>query len=776
MSFLSRWLRKPTSSSSGPASAPRSAPSNPVQPSPAKPSAEARAQLAAAEENTLRSAIENQDAQSLARLVVAGASTRIRQAAAAAVEDPDLLRQLIRDVRGGNDKNVYKILTAKRDALLDQARKREQGQVEVRAALDELKRHSQRAHDALFGSRLEEYEARWNAVADQADTEQRSQAQEWIERSRQTLAAHLCELAAQASREQAAAAAAEEARRLQEEQAQASAAIATEQARLIEEAQRAQAEQLQAEQRSAREIGELIRKARAALSAGSTSRATLMRRSIEEKQAGGPPLPAALASQLQQLDQQLDELKDWKNFSVTPKRAQLIEDMESLIGATLEPTALADKIKHLRDQWRALGKGAGTTLDPAVEADTQRFRDAANKAYEPCKEYFAAQALIRTENLQRREALLTRLTAFEASIHWEQADWQTVIRTLRDVRQEWRRCVPVDRDAGKQQQDAFSTLAASLQARVDAEYTRNLKQKEALIERARQLLASDDARKAIDAVKDLQQKWRTVGPVPRAADQALWEQFRQHCDAVFQKRQQEADAYAAALESNKTQALAVCEQIESIATLEGAELLARATSLADLRKTFESLGELPRAESRALRARLDQGLDRCAQAVARQHARDAERAWDAIFEAADQVRAYQLGVARGLDRSLLDTRKTSAESLMADTLRWPRNAADALKKHLADDCPADLAANEAALRMLCVRAELLADLPTPSEDQALRRDYQLQRLVQRMGQGTRSDEDAWNTLALEWLSVGPVDDAAYDSLVQRFRRCRERST
>ncbi|MDE0853162.1 MAG: hypothetical protein OSA97_01910, partial [Nevskia sp.] len=64
--------------------------------------------------------------QAVARLVVAGASTKVRQAAAEAIEDPDLLRQLIRDVRGGNDKNVYKVLTSKRDALLDQARKLEQ--------------------------------------------------------------------------------------------------------------------------------------------------------------------------------------------------------------------------------------------------------------------------------------------------------------------------------------------------------------------------------------------------------------------------------------------------------------------------------------------------------------------------------------------------------------------------------------------------------------------------------------------------------------------------
>ena len=51
------------------------------------------------------------------------------------------------------------------------------------------------------------------------------------------------------------------------------------------------------------------------------------------------------------------------------------------------------------------GAGAGAA-DPTLEAEGQRFHDAAEKAYQPCKVYFAAQALVRQENLQRREAVL----------------------------------------------------------------------------------------------------------------------------------------------------------------------------------------------------------------------------------------------------------------------------------------------------------------------------------------------------------------------------------
>lgn len=718
----------------------------------------------------MQSAIAAQDIQAVARLVVAGTSTRVRQAAAHAIEDPDLLRQLIRDVRGGNDKGVYKILTSKRDLLIDQAEKLEQLQAEINAASAALERHSQRAHDAAYSQALDQYERRWEGVAAQADPGQQGRVQQWIDRSRETIAEHLRQAAAQASRELAAAQAAAEAEHLREQREQASAAAAAEQERVLQEQKRALAEQQQGEQQAVREIGDLIRKALAVLTDGNSARAAGVRRSIEDKLEGAPALPAGLASRLQQLDKQLEELKDWKRFSVTPKRAELIEEMESLIDVSFDPPTLADRIKALQDEWRSLSKGAGEN----AEADWQRFQEAAQKAYQPCREYFAAQALVRAENLQRRDAVLAQLIAFEAQHPWEQADWRTVIKVLREAKQEWRACSPVDRQAGKPQQEGFDALTASLQDRLDAEYARNVKQKEALIERARQLLASDDARKAIDAIKELQQKWRTVGPVPREADHRLWLEFRKHSDGVFEKRQQEFANYTAGLENNKAQALALCEQLEKIAELDGPDFLERAGALATVRNAFEALGEFPRADTRELRSRFDRGVRRCEEAIARHHALEAERAWSDLFQAADHVRAYRLALAQGLDTTLLATLKAAAEGSIASVQRWPKNGLQAVKQGLASQRSEDLAANELALKMLCIQAELLTDLPTPPEDQPLRREYQLQRLVQRMGQGAESEEKHLDTLAIEWVGVGPVDDAAYQPLLQRFLRCRER--
>jgi len=82
--------------------------------------------------------------------------------------------------------------------------------------------------------------------------------------------------------------------------------------------------------------------------------------------------------------------------------------------------------------------------------------------------------------------------------------------------------------------------------------------------------------------------------VPRAEDRQLWEEFRQHCDALFQKRQQEFADHSAGLEANKSKAALLCEELEQIAALSGSELLESAKKFPDLSLAFEAIASFPR--------------------------------------------------------------------------------------------------------------------------------------------------------------------------------------
>lgn len=768
MSLFSRFRKAP------PPSLPEQPPENrapSIAPRAPMPAAAEPALLAAQEEEALQAAIASGDADTVARLVIEGTSTKIRQQAAEAIHDPAQIRQLIRDARGGKDKSVYKILTRKRDAVLAQEREIEQLHAEVTASSAALERHSHRPYDALFTPTLEQLENRWKAVASHAEPEIAQITQRAIDRAREVVAQHLRQVAAEAARELAAANATVQARKEREQEERAAAEAAAERARALEEERKARVAKQEAEAHALRQIGGLLRKAHGALADGSSRTAAGLRRAIDEKLSAAPPLPAHLANQLKQLDAKLQELKDWRSFSVAPKRAQLIEQMEALIGATMHPSALAGHIKDLQEQWRTLSKGAGED----VEADWQRFHAAAQTAYQPCREFFAAQDQIKQENLRQRNELFERLAAFEAQHNWEQPDWRTVITALREARQLWRQHSPVDPAEGERLQGKFNELTAALQSRVDAEYERNVKEKQRLIERARGLSGSSDSRKAIDEAKKLQEKWKAVGPVPRDQDRKLWEEFRQQCDAVFQKRQQEFASHNEALETNKAEVVRLCEELERISVLSNQELLEQARQLPDVREVFDAIGELPKANARQLHDRFERAFERCQKAVAQQHARDAEQGWIDALDAANYVRAYRLALVRKADAAECEALKRAAEGHLASAAKLPKRGLEALRNALAQPGNGDSAANELSLRRLCIRAEILTDTPTPDADQGLRREYQVQRLMESMGQGVKSDDGQLDTLAIEWLGVGPIEESSYQQLLARFKECRRKA-
>jgi hypothetical protein len=703
-----------------------------------------------------------------ARLVLDGPSSRIRQLAAQAVSNPAELRRLLKQLRG-KDKSVYRIIREKCDALNAEERRIDKTRSDALSACESLERHSHRVHDAIYEPTFRHFRTRWEAQAAPEVAERASRA---IERCEKIIDEHhrrLAQLAAEAQQQAAREAARDEATRLAELEAErlreAAARAAAEEAALRAAEERLRAEKSAAEALVLREISALIGKTQNALREGGTGRASGLRRALGEKLASLPLVPPALASRVQKLDATLDELKDWKEHAAAPKRAALIEEMEALIGSALEPQVLADRIRQLQDEWKTVSKGVVSDSD----ADWRRFHEAAQNAYQPCREYFEAQAKLRQANAEERKAILVRLRAFETTQSGEATDWRAVAAVLKEAPQEWRRYFPVERAAGRELQEDFDAVIARLQTRLAAWYARNAAEKQSLIRAAEQLLVREDGREAVESIKRLQAQWKAVGAAARDLEQSLWEEFRRHCDAVFQRREQAQADHTAGLQANKARGAALCEEVEKLAVRSGSTLMEGASKLAEWRSTFETLGELPRGEERALKARFERALDRVRTAVSRHRASEKEKSFLDLLEAARRIHAYGWAVARAAPESERDALKKEAETFMAGVSQWPKGAAEALTEAWAHAGAAVQADPETVLRLLCIRRELLEDRPSPPEDQDLRRDHQMRRLVERLGQGNEPAADEFETLALEWVRVGGIAPDRYGSLLERFR-------
>ena len=74
--------------------------------------------------------------------------------------------------------------------------------------------------------------------------------------------------------------------------------------------------------------------------------------------------------------------------------------------------------------------------------------------------------------------------------------------------------------------------------------------------------------------------------------------------------------------------------------------------------------------------------------------------------------------------------------------------------------------------MLCIRQEMATGNHTPPSDDALRRDYQMRRLVEGMGQPKNASMEEFEALAMEWIRIGSIEPTAYEALLVRFLQGR----
>ncbi len=716
------------------------------------------------------------DPAELATIAEHSPSSRARQLAATRLEDPAQLKALLKQLRG-KDKNVYRIIKQKCDAIAAEVRKVEDAAREALAVCVALERHVTAQHDVVYAPTLVHLANRWRALEPRPDADLEARAVLAIARCQAILDTEAEALARRAAeerdRELAEVAAREERERAREAAEQAARERAAEDAEAAIEAaaareadSRAEGDKHDADEEFQRQVGGLIRMARDVLRAGNTRKAARLRLSIDEKLTAAQALPPHLSRMLQQLDDQLNELRHWKDYAVAPKRLELIEEMESLAGSDEEPAALAERIRALQQEWRTINKG----IVSGSPEEGERFQKAHQAAFKPCQEYFTAQAKLRQENLEARRSIVNRLLALEASQQEEHHDRRLILQALREAPREFWRPSPVEREAGRALHAEFDAVIERLRALLDAWHAANAAQRQALIAEAQSLLTLEDTLRAIDGVKSLQARWKVAGALPRDQDQVLWTEFRGVCDAVYKRRDEANAQFAAGLDAARTHALALCEQVEAAAATDEsprAEGMARA---AEWRTGFEALGELPRGDARALRERFENAIARYEGRLSDHDRRAAAASVTNLFEALRHVRAYERAVDGGDEDR--DELKSAAEQFIAGVARWPKGGQQAVRQALAVAGTAperDAASRERALRILCIRAELLASAPTPPEDAALRREYQVERLKTSLGQGTHADDRDWDALVHEWIATRAIARDVHERLEQRFQ-------
>jgi len=428
----------------------------------------------------------------------------------------------------------------------------------------------------------------------------------------------------------------------------------------------------------------------------------------------------------------LQELRDWQGYALTPKREALCEQMESLIDSSLAADELAAEIRQLQQQWRELDSSG------SVHSRTlwQRFKKASDQAYQPCNEYYSEQRQLRQHNLERREQMCHQLDGYLAQVDWDDVDWRALEEITRTAKQEWRSYSPVDRSPGKVLQTRFNKQINTLESRLKGHRKAVQQTKEVLLQQAAALLDAEDLQLATEQAKELQQQWKDAGTTFRTQERKLWSEFRAHCNALFEKR-------------NETQ-----QQNRAQQRKEQSELKQLCTALEELRQTQDSISEREHA-LQTLDQQYQQLCDRESslnsaqqkqyqQLSALLHAQLGQR--KQLFGEPWQCLQHKAALCQKLEDALIAGEQDNVRDEL--TKQWQSSDSPSVAEwHTAinrrfeqllmlcentSELATYIAGQEEPLRQLCIRLEITSGNPSPEEDQALRLEYQMQRLQQAL--------------------------------------------
>lgn len=423
-------------------------------------------------------------------------------------------------------------------------------------------------------------------------------------------------------------------------------------------------------------------------------------------------------------------LSGWQEFAEEPKRLALCESIEELVQNPLSPEEQYRKIRELRNQWNELG-----ILRSRNERTLQdRFDKAADTAFGVCKAWFEEQAAIRANNLKARQAICDSLRSFVDEYDWENPDFRLVHKTLRTAQTEWRTLVPVERIKGKELNATFNKLLKELETHLSSHWSENQKKKEALIEEVKNALEDEsmNSSELIELVKGVQAQWKGVGPAGRRHEQKLWNEFRKQCNTAFELRETQQQERRSQIDTNIN--LAKEEVARVSKTIEDKESTLPQLSpslVSDLRAKIGDI-ELPMR----IRNRLNEEL-------------------------------ASLSTKLSQRREMLETRRTSEELLLLMDIdrefsecetKSEEPDADLLERASKEGNwfltrNADIAAkNVFALHELVLRAEVLADIPSPPEDAGKRMQVQVSRLQHGLTRGGESEEQKVERLIQSWCS------------------------
>ncbi len=489
-----------------------------------------------------------------------------------------------------------------------------------------------------------------------------------------------------------------------------------------------------------------------------------------------PSLDSKTKNKFNALSARTSQLQDWKGWATTPKKEELCREMESLSESVsgIDPEEIAKNIKQLQEQWKKLGASEQNSSQELWE----RFSNAAEKAYAPCKVYYEDQSKQRKRNQEEREAVCADMENFYASADWDNPDWKMVDSFLSKSIDAWKKCGTTDRKIAKTLTERYKLAQENIKSKLNENRNNNKTLKLELIEQAKDVLNFEDAFQAVERIKIIQKEWKEIGTTFRKDEQKIWTDFRSICDQVFSKRQEIFDANDTERNENLAKKNQITEHIEQIATSSDEEFASTKQGVDELKQQWKEITNIPKSADKECYQRFK---DAC-QAVI-----DKEKyIKNAAHKQKDEAFSQKLEICTEIETSILSGKENNVEELESKWQEIPathKQQDNILNKRFRSNIKLVLSndneeinklsdQNTQSAELICIKAEIAADIETPAEYIAQRREYQVNNLADGMKNSTPNPQEEIDLLYKEFLSLNLIPTEKVFEFLKRIEQAR----
>jgi len=307
---------------------------------------------------------------------------------------------------------------------------------------------------------------------------------------------------------------------------------------------------------------------------------------------------------------ELKELDRKKNLELKNDlcfKAEQLIIKERIKDAVRELNELHHEFKHL-----------GPVPKEEQETVWQRFKAASDAVYAKRDAFVNNLQQELKTNLDAKLKVGEEVTAFATFTSDRIKDWNQKTQEILEVQKRWDAVGGVPRskskDLNKKFWSAFKSFFHNKNQffkKLDEERDRNLKAKQELVTRALELKASDDWARTSQELKDLQQKWKDIGPVPEKFRDKIYKEFKEACDFFFEQRRGTQEKADSEQEENLKRKEAILEELTKATSEKSGSL----ESLQELQARFNEIGFVPKHAVASLKSRFSEATSKYIESI-----------------------------------------------------------------------------------------------------------------------------------------------------------------